>query len=195
MTQRIAIHRTANVFGALGYLSCCIQWMLMFAVLILPFLQRDGIRSLFIPEQSQAVSVAAEVSLPPFLQAIMVVAAVIFSVAVMVYALVSIPKAIGRTGSKVTHETAKVAVQQITHRKKLTEKQKKTFMERITWSVKLLIALVPLLLLLIPTTPQFDMSQEHILIAGVFCASMTILWFGVQFLIARIGKLDIARVW
>ena len=195
MAHRPKTRRLANVFGALGYLSCCIQWMLAFAVLVLPAMEGEGFREVFMPTAPVNSVGQSDIALPPILQMIIIVAAVVFSLAVMIYAIISIPRAVGRTGSKVTHETAKVAVRQIIHHKPLTRKQEKTFVERITWSIKLLLVLIPSVLLLIPVAPRYGVTQDHILIAGAFCACLTLFWFGIQYLVARLTKLDPRNVW
>ena len=187
----------ANALGALGYFSCVFQWMLVFATLVLPIMQQDGFRDFFMPSSPSTPMASEALNLPPFVQTILLVAAIIFSLGIIIYAIVAVPRAIGRTGSKVAHETAKAATNQIAHiqHKKLTARQRKTLTERLTWTVKLLLGVTPLTLLLIPIEPKFGVSHHHIIMAGVFCASMTLLWFGVQYLVVRFGRLNPRDVW
>ena len=190
--------RVANVFGALGYMSCVIQWMMVFAVLVLPVMENDSFRDLFMPSGStHSTSAAGTVELPPILQQLLVVVAVIFSVSVTVYALVAIPRSIGKAGRRVTHRTAEVAVQQISHiqHKPLSQKQQKTLAERLTWTIKLLLTLIPLALLLIPVTPRFAVTHEYVLVGGAFCGAVTLLWFGIQYIVSRFARLDPRDVW
>ncbi len=187
----------ANTFGALGYLSCVVQWMIVFAVLVLPVMESDGFRQLFIPSPPTTPAPDGGVDLPPILQQVLLVAAVIFSVGVIVYALMAIPRAVGKAGRTVTRKTAKIAAAQVARvqHTPLTKKQQKTLAERLTWGVKLLVVVAPPLLLLMPAAPRFDVSHEHIVIAGAFTACVSLLWFGIQYIVARLGKLDARDVW
>ena len=195
MTHRPKTRQAANLFGALGYISCLIQWMLVFVIFILPTLDSDGFRGFFIPPETAPSQPTSTIALPPFLQSVLLIAAILFSLGIMIYAIISVPRAIGRTGGKVTHKAADVAVTHIVHRKHLTVKQQKTFIEHITWSIKLILTILPLLLLLLPSTATYTIPKEYILLFGAFCAGMTLLWFGIQYTIARISKLDSRIVW
>lgn len=189
--------RIANGFGALGYLSCIIQWMLVFAILVLPLMEHEGVRDIFIPAHPAAPTPSGSLDLPPILQQALLVGATIFSVGIIVYAVAAIPRAVGKAGRKVTHEVAEVAVRQVEHirPKPLTKTQHKTLAERFTWTIKLLLIVLPPLLLLIPVTLRYGLAREHVLIAGAFTASMSLLWFGIQYLVAYFTKLDQRDVW
>lgn len=197
MTNKPNIRRVANVFGALGYLSCMIQWMLVFAVLVLPILASDGFRDIFIPTSSRPSQPTPPIDLPGFLDIILIVISIIFTLAITIYIIVTIPKAIGRTGQKVTHTTAAIATTHIVaiQHKVPTAKQKKSLLEHITWSIKLLLLTLPLLLLFIPSSMTYELPREHLLFFGAFCALMSLLWFGAQYTIAKLGKLDTTVVW
>lgn len=188
----------ANVFGALGYLSCLTQWLWAFVVVLLPRLDTPEFRHIFLPTTSPEPAAPAYTStLPPVIQTIFLILAVVFTLGVIIYAIVSVPRAIGRAGSKVTHQAAEIAVKQITHtqHKPLTKTQEKTFIERITWSVKLAAVLLPMAALLIPSAPGLGLTRDVILAFGGFCAAITLVWFTVQYCIAKFARLDPRTVW
>lgn len=195
VTSRYALG-VANTFGAFGYISCLIQWMLVFVVLVLPLLANDTFRNFFLPTHSSPSAPAAQLNLPPFLQSVLLVGAIVFSLGIIVYAIVSIPRTVGRTGRKVTHIAADIAVTRVIQpHAPMDKKQQKTLIERITWSIKLIMLALPLLLLLIPTTPRYGVTYEHLLLLGVYCASMTLIWFTLQYIVVHAVKLKPHDVW
>ncbi len=198
MKKPTTASRFANAFGALGYISCLVQWMWMLAVAVFPRINASELRHLFVPAAPAAQPVApVATTLPPVVQTIVLVATVVFSLAVITYAIVSIPRVVGRAGSKLTHQTAEIAVEHVarTSSKKLPPKRKKTWLERITWSIKLGLLLLPFLLLYLPLPPESPLSRDVTAAFGGFCAVMTLLWFLAQYFVAKLARLDPRNVW
>ncbi len=197
MTHRRKTRRLANIFGAFGYLSCIVQWMMVFAILVLPLMESEGVRDIFLPSAPATPTPSKIIDLPPIVQQLLLIGAVILSLSVIIYAFIAIPRAVGKAGRTVTHEAAKVVVRQVEHvqSRPLTKHQQKSLIERFTWSIKLLLVILPPLLLLLPVTLRYGLTHEHVLILGAFTASVSLLWFGIQYLIAHFAKLDERDVW
>lgn len=197
MKQPSSTLRIANAFGALGYLSCLMQWLWMLVIVIFPLFDSEAVRSFFVPSGSLDTNHTQPVALPPILQTILVAVALIFSVAIIVYAAISIPRAVGKVGKKMTHHAAEVVTHTIEQSRHapLPRKRKKMMIIRMTWAAKLLLIVVPLGLLMVPSPEINNLSSSVVLAFGVFCAAFTIIWFSIQLSIAKIARLDPQHVW
>jgi hypothetical protein len=185
----------ANLFGALGYVSLLVQWFWMTVVLAGPLLSQQVFLSLLLPEASTTAAEVPDVTVPEPIGVIFLVLAVIFSLSISIYALFAVPRAVARGGKTLTTKTAKVALPHIARHKHLNKKQKKTLLERITWSVKLGLASIPLLALMIPVSTRLGLDQEVVAGFGLLCGAATLGWFALQFTTGRIGKVPAEKLW
>lgn len=189
--------KLANIFGTFGYLSVVVQWFWFVAVIILPYLQESSLKTIFLPQQGAIPStVTTNLDFPPFIQIIIAGAAIIFTLAITLYAIYMVPRSIGKAGKKLTQTSAHVVTTRIKHHHKpLSAPRRKRIYEYLTWSVKTLLLIVPCLLLLLPAQYTLPIPHEAILIIGVFCAGMSLLWFGLQYIISRISRSDAREIW
>ncbi len=186
----------ANTLGTFGYMSLSVQWVWLVITTGMPLLSSSAFKDLFLPGQTTEVLPAASLSVPEPIAVLFSVLAVIFAVGLTIYVIVSIPRVVGRTGKTVTTKSAQVILPHITHHKKVSEKRQKRLMERITWSMKIGLALLPLLALVIPLSSDvLELSREVVSGVAIFCASATLLWFGAQFTVVRLAKIDSRDVW
>lgn len=185
----------ANIFGALGYLSLVIQWLWMGLVIGAPFVASDFFKNLLLPETDPTPTDSISMNVPEPIGIIFMVLAVIFALGVTIYAIVAVPSSIARTGQKATLKTAQVIVPRITHHKHVSKKREKTLIERITWSVKLLLTLVPVIALSVPPDDIVGLSHSVVVGVGLFCGAATVVWFSLEFAIAKLGKIEPRNVW
>ena len=192
------VTRLANTLGILGYTSCLIQWLWLFATQITPLIEDPNFREWFVPTQQTQNTDQLPVyapQLPELLQYLLMILATIFIVTVIVYIVKSTPKVIGKTGRKVTQGSAKVVMPHIVHNKKLPAKEKRKLFERITWIMKAIICAIPVLALFIPVNPPFAIDYIHVVAFGLFCAIFTVFWFSLQFIVVRKANIDLDKVW
>lgn len=189
--------RIANIFGSFGYLSIVVQWFWFIAVIVLPYLEGSSLKSIFLPAAGEKHhAVAATINMPPFMQLIIAGLAIIFTLAITIYAIYMIPRSIGKVGKTITQKSAQVTISHIKHHHKpLTKRERKRLFEYATWSVKLLLLLIPCVLLLLPAHARLTIPHEVILLFGAFCAGMSLVWFGLQYAISRFSHSDPREIW
>ena len=189
--------RIANIFGSFGYLSILIQWFWFLAIVVLPYLESSSLKSLFLPTHDEHRQVVAStLSMPPIVQGIITVIAVLFTIAITLYAIYIIPRSVGKAGKTITQKSAQVTVMHLKHHHKpLTKPERKRAFEYLTWSVKLVLLLLPCVLLLLPIKDTLTIPHEIILLFGIFCAAMSLIWFGVQYIISRLSRSDPREIW
>lgn len=189
----------ANFFGALGYTSVVMQWLWLCATLVIPFIASTEAKQLFLPTnpaERPTPPAEASAALPEWLQLVFFVLAIVFTIGVVVYALVVIPRSIGKAGKAVTQKSAAVVTQHVTHdRKKITKKQRRKLTEYITWSMKLGLLLVPALAALIPTGGALGIDHIFVLLAALFFAGWSLAMFGVQYAIVKLRRIAPEFVW
>lgn len=185
----------ANAFGTLGYVSLLMQWLWVALTLGYPLIANETFKAAFLPEPTPSATPSLSITTPEPIATIFMVVAVIFALSVTVYMIFSVPRTIGRVGNKVTIKSAEKIVPYVTHHKKVSKKRQKTLLERSTWSVKLILAVLPALISLLPLSEKVELSSSVVSGVAVLCASLTLLYFGCQFIIAKIGKIDPNDIW
>lgn len=185
----------ANIFGTLGYVSVMFQWLWMLVVLATPILSNDFAAPLFLPSENSTPVQPIATEIPGPLAMIFMVLAVVFAISVSVYAVVAVPRTIGRSGQKVTKVSAQVVLPRITHHRKISKKRQKTLLERITWSIKLVVITIPVIALLLPVPAELGLERDVVVGFGLYCAVVSLLWFGLQFIFARLARLPNDRLW
>lgn len=188
--------RIVNTLGSLGYVSLIIQWVWMIIILGMPIMVSDGFRDLFLPNRTSTPVPTASISIPEPIAILFLILAVIFTIGVSIYVIVAVPRAVGRTGNTVTKTSAQVIIPKITHHKKISEKREKTLVERITWSMKIGATAIPVPALMVPPPSDLiSLPQDVVTGVGLFCASLTVLWFGAQFVLSKFFSLRPQDIW
>ena len=187
---------TVNTFGALGYSSLLVQWVWTILAVGLSFFTSDTMQNVFLPpKNAQASPQPQGFDLPTGIEIIIAIAAVIFALGVIVYAIVSVPRAIGRGGQRVTHKSAKAALPHITHHRPLSKKRKRRLLEQITWTIKAILAILPFVLLAIPPSPEIGLDHNVVVAAGLLLFAVTVVMFVIQFVLAKVWKIPSGQVW
>lgn len=183
----------ANSFGALGYISMIVQWLWVLVILGYPLLLHNDF-SFLLPRPS-AASPPAPIDYGWFTPyaTIIVIAVTVLTLCATLYVLVRMPYTVGRRSSGVVRKTAEVLIPVITHRP-LTKKQRYRLTYRVTWWVKILLVLSPLLLLVFASS-ETGIDQRAVGMVGMFCAACSALYFCLQRLLQYIWKLDPRLLW
>lgn len=188
--------RIANTFGVLGYGSVLLQWLWMALTIVLPLLVGSQALDFFLPrETAPTAPIEAGNDFSPVLQVIIAVLAVVFSVAVSLYALYKLPKSIGKAGKTITHTGAKVSSDFVAKRAHYQPAQKARLMSNITWAAKFVLIALPLLALLLPTAEQFALNHLQVVVVGLFLSVWSLVWFIAQLILAHVAKLSSKTVW
>lgn len=181
----------ANIFGTLGYMSLIVQWLWAGLTLGFPLFASKEFQTIFLPEPTTPVEpTVSSVSIPEPIAIILMVLASLFAIAISIYMVLAVPRTIGKVGKKVTVKSAETIAPYVTHHKRISDKRKKTLLERITWSVKAALLALPVLALLIPVSSDLGLTNEVVIGVGLTCAGFTLTWFGLQFLVVKLGALD-----
>lgn len=185
----------ANVFGALGYISLLLQWVWTALVIGTPIVASDFFKNAFLPKESSVPAEALSMNVPEPIGIIFMFLAIIFAIGVTIYAVLAVPRNIARTGQRLTRSSAQVIIPHVTHHKHISEKRRKTLLERITWSIKIGLTILPAAALGFRPDEMIGLSHGVIIGVGLFCAVATVLWFGLQFIVAKVAKLDSRQIW
>ena len=184
-----------NTFGTLGYLSLVMQWVWCLLIVGYPFISGD--HALLFPVDAPRISPQPQaVDFGVFSPVAFVVASAI-SLLVLVATVVTVarlPRAVGKKGAQTTQAAAHAIIPTLTHHKKLS----KTRSIRLTYQVVIGLKLLGTLFALLPlinssSIPQ--LSHDIVLTVGGFCAICTSLWFGIQYILARLFRLKRDQIW
>lgn len=185
--------KAANFFGVLGYFSLLIEWAWVSCILLYPHLINGDLQWM-LPASNP--SPAAPMAPTPASPVTMLIGGIItlLCLGIVAYVIYTMPRAVGKSGAKITHKTAATVVPVITRHKKIPKK----LMKRLTFNtilcLKLFAIIVPAIVATaIPSSPILDSSV--VLIVTFFLAFWAFVNFSVQTLIAKIAKLDTELIW
>ena len=186
-----------NTFGTLGYLSLLLQWAWTAIILLYPLLQSGAIQRMLTPKQpAKPIEAHPEYysDAAPFIAAI----SVIITIAVIVISVVTIlglPKKIGKTGAKITHSTADIIVAKTPPLKKHTAKKRNLNLSyKLIIGIKLALTILPAVLLLF--APQIARLPHQVIITvGNFCLTVSIIYWLIQYSLAKILHVSVKEIW
>lgn len=192
---RIAL---TNTLGAFGYISVLLQWLWFALTALLPFLIQTEAVTFFMPTPDATQPTVPEPSDGFISQAaalVIIGVAVIFSLAVSIYAIYRVPKSIAQTGKKISRRSAEITVHHVAKQKKYTPAKQRRLTINTTWIMKLLFATIPMLLLLAPIYGQSTLPYNVVIAVGLFCGICSWLWFGAQYVLMRLLHIRSSLVW
>ena len=196
-TKDTAKKNTVNLFGALGYLFCVLQW---FWVTILYFSVIQTAITFTIPDTNQH---AAQISVPQFTLPDPVMGWVLGSItaimiAVTIYALVSMPAKTVKASSTIVYKAAQtmapVAIK--AQHKKDTRSLRAKITPRLVFFLKLLLIIIPTVL-----TFASGILQEHpieysiVTIIGCGLALFSLVSFTAQYVVSRLLRVKVQELW
>ena len=186
----------ANFFGALGYLSCSLQWLW---TIVLYFSWLKALVVIVSPTNNQVVKTPAPVVFEPNI-VLTIVAGIIFAamIALTIYFFYKIPATIIRIGKKSVQRAANSVapiVLQAQHKKE-TKRNLIKLTPKITIILKLIIIITPLVLTFTSYLIEKQMIEYSVaLFAGIWLACSGIVFFVVQYIIASLLSVKRQNLW
>lgn len=183
--------KAANFFGALGYLSLLFEWFWVFGLLLFPLVGK--IRFIW-PEAAQPVQHAPmfTTSTPVALAAGAVVT--VLCLAVVAYALYTVPRSVAKTGSRATRVAAKAFIPAIVHHKPVSKKTARRLTFAVVCYIKAAGIILPLLTCFaIPGTGE--LSRRVIMVAALFLAFWAVVNFSIQLVITKLSHVNSDKIW
>jgi hypothetical protein len=177
--------KIVNIIGAFGYLACLLQWLWVAMLYMNTIVGSGAWQFLTRPTPTTTVSSEPMINIPSGLAMIIAVVITFLVLIITIVIIWRLPRQVAVTGSKITKSTAKRTVPLIYKHKKLPEKQRKKLIERLTWSVKLLLVALPVILTLFSDSINLETSYDIAVTIGLFLAVSSIVWFGAQYISAR----------
>ena len=195
--DRTMRRRITNIFGAIGYLFLLLQWMWALIFGLAPVVTNPAFHDLFLPQGQSTVERPQKQRqpLPGPVQLAILLASIAFSVGIALYAIISVPRAVGRIGQKVTRKAAAKAVPTLTSHKKISKKRQQHLIERITWGIKAAAVILPAIVLAIPPHQSINLDHDASIVFGGLIALLAASSFVVQFLLAKIWRINSRLVW
>jgi hypothetical protein len=191
--------RIINVLGSLGYISLVLQWLWMCVAVVIPYIASDtSLRTLFIPSKNESTPSAVQSTtplIPEWLGVIIGAVVVVLGVIMTIYALYTLPRAIGRGGKTVTTKSATYVSHHIPHQKPLPPRKQKQFEWHMTWLIKAVLCIVPAGIVMIPFDLPQSLPHHIVTLTGIIAAACTMLWFLLQYCFARVWHIATSRVW
>lgn len=182
-----------NTFGTFGYMSVLLQWLWALIVVGSPFITSS--QSWFMPVDTQQLEISQTqnvISTP--LAVALTIAVTIIMVAITIYSIFMVPRTIGKTGSIVTHKTADLILPSVSGKMPLSKKKRLQLSYNIVTIAKLVFCLLPLIVVL--TFPaNLPIDHSIVQVTGLFCALVSIIYFGIQLILVQLLKVQKTRVW
>ncbi len=179
-----------NTFGTFGYISLVLQWLWV-SVLFLPQLfENDGVKDFFMPPVDITSTPHVEFHTPPLLATVLAIVITVVVLMITVMVLLRLPTTISRSGKKATLKTAEKIIPILAHHQKLPATKKRQLTIQTIRTLKFVLTLLPFLLLLLVTVIPTSLPSDIVMFVGGFLTLGTLLWFGLEYTLARILKID-----
>ena len=197
MKERNVKKGITSTFGSLGYLFCFLQW---FWAVILYLSVIQSMTSFISPISDQQVQQSSGLTfaLPDPLAMIILGVIVIIMVAITIYALISVPKSIVKTGNKIVHRTATTITPLVieAQHKKDTKKLRIRITARVALAIKILLILLPLILAAASgLLEKQSIDYPIVLLVGGGLACFSVVFFAMQYLLAKLLHVKISDLW
>lgn len=114
---------------------------------------------------------------------------------VTIYAVIKLPSAVGKTGSKIVHKATTLALPVITNHKKLPPKKYLQLTARMLFISKLTLCIIPFGILLLANNPDIGLTRDIVMIIASASAVCSIACFGLQAASTKLLHVDYKHVW
>lgn len=194
MPKKSRSQSVVNLLGGLGYLSCIIQWLWSVSLLMPAILQNDIVRDFLAPHHAEETAQVFHYSPPPLLAIIIgaVVTAVVLIVSIIL--IIRLPAAVSKKAGQAVIRSAEHAISIEVRNHPMPVARKHRLRARYILLIKLLMMITPLGLLLVTLFIEIPFDSMLIFTIGIFLASWTLLWIGLQYLFMRILRVPIDQV-
>lgn len=177
-----------NTLGTFGYMSLILQWLWV-SVLFLPSLfENSTVKNFLIPPSNAPEAPVIEFHSPPLLAIILAVIVTTAVLIITVMVLIRLPATISETGKKATLKSAEAIIPVLTHHRTLPAHKKRQLTIQTIRLIKFVFTLLPFLLLLLTAYVPTSLPDEIVMLVGAFLALGTLLWFSLEYTVARILK-------
>lgn len=179
-----------NVLGTFGYISLILQWLWV-SVLFLPgLIENDAIKGFLLPPATTTNGLQFEFHSPPLLATILAIIVTIAVLVVTAVVLIRLPSSISKSGKKATVKSAEKIIPILSHHHTLPAKKKRQLTLQTIRMIKLVLTVLPFLLLFLVIVVPTALSNEIVMLVGAFLGLGTLLWFGLEYGLAHILKID-----
>lgn len=188
-SKRLAV---VNTFGSLGYISLILQWAWGVLIVAYPFITSGAmVKRVNHPVPTVSGDFGA---FNPLVTFIAICTALLVLIAT-VMTLIKLPKTVGKTGARVTHQAAAKTTKSLFKPKHapLPEKKRIEMSHRLVLAFKLIAMVTPLAMLLF--TKDIPLDTAIMWAIGVTCAMASLLSFTFQELLARIVGVKLDAIW
>lgn len=184
-----------NLFGALFYLFCLLQW----AWSLLPFVPNiiRFMNSFQSPSKPAITHVVRTTSASEPSTALLVfgIATAIIIIGLTIWVLIKLPSTVGKTGHQLTNRASNYIVSATTKHVHLSAKKKQRLIIRITTDIKLALCIMPTILgactYFIATSLPYDITMFIVAILGM----MTLVLLNIQVAVAHWLKVRLDTAW
>ena len=143
------------------------------------------------PKEVVQQSVATESS--PLMLVFALAVTVIVIIATIII-LIKIPMAVARTGKTVTTKAAESAIPLVTKNHPLPPAKKKRLTTNLIKIMKLFLVVIPVGVTLLGVLIELPLPYEIVMLVSGVLALFSLLWFSLQYIFARLLKVDAGRL-
>jgi hypothetical protein len=190
--QRLLI----QTLGILGYISCIFQWLWTVIVFLPSLLENEALKILLLPPDTSQIpeEPSTLTQEPSLLFTVIAVIVTLIVIAGSAYVLLRLPIAIAKAGKTTTTRAARTIVPLVTHHKPLPPKKEKILTAQIVRLLKFVACIMPMLLLGFILFIDTSLSKDLIVLIGGALALASIFWFSLEYLLAKLFKLPLDKV-
>lgn len=189
----------ANFFGGIGYMFLILEWMLV-ALAYFYWIQSLSFVQDF--KNHNPVPVAPVVDSPSNDGSLiyLIIGGLItaFMLGLAIYAFIKLPSMVIKATKRVVHTSAEFTTPTALHvqHKKDTKKNRKMMTPRLVLIFKgVFIILAAVLMLLSQLLPVQKLEFSLMLISGLWLLGFSVLCFMLQYVLARLFRVDARRLW
>lgn len=180
----------ANIFGSLGYIAILLLWAWTGIVYIPLLLENSTVEHILLPSQEEPSIVPPPPATESPLAVVAAVAVAVFVILLTVIVFLRAPVTIAKTGKTITSKAAESTLPIITKRKPLPKNKKKLLTAQLIKLMKLALTLLPLLSLPIGFSIDLPLPAEAVALVSSLLAGLAIFWFSLQYIGAKLLKID-----
>jgi hypothetical protein len=187
--------RAANFFGGIGYISVISQWLWTIALVLPSILENESLKNLLLPQHTEATQTPiATFDENSLLMIIIATVVTVIVLVVTVVVLIRLPIALVRTSQKTVTHTVETIIPTITHHKPVSKKKRAVLSTKIRIYVKLALCLIPLIPLTFVSTATIGLDSSIALLIGTILAIGSIIWFALQYGVAKLLKIRFEKL-
>ncbi len=186
--------RFTHAFASLGYLFVLLLWAWVFLMFSYQFMTDDN--SPILPAHSSTAQTVQPIgfSLPEPLVVMLSVAITVAVIILSIYLIITLPRNVAKSGSKIIQKTATATIPIITKHQKISEKKRLVLGVRLVAGLKAFACILPVLLMtILPIQAPLDTFVAQII--ALFCSIVAATSFLVQYTLARLCKVSLKLLW